>query len=141
MLSKCCTQYVSIFGKPTSGQRTGKVQSSSQFPRRAVLKNVHTRCKHYVNRELPDVQVGFRKGRRTRDQIANILWIIEKAREVWKNIYLCFIDCTKALDCVDHNKLRKTLKERGIPDHVTHLLRNLYSSQEATFRTLYGTTD
>ena len=94
-----------------------------------------------MNRELPDVQVGFRKSRRTRDQIANILWIVEKAREVWKNIYLCFIDYTKALDCVDHNKLRKTLKERGIPDHVTHLLRNLYSSQEATFRTLYGTTD
>ena len=94
-----------------------------------------------MNRELPDVQAGFRKGRRTRDQIANIRWIIEKAREFQKNIYFCFIDYAKAADCVDHNKLWKILKEMGIPDHLTCLLRNLYAGQEATFRTGHGTTD
>ena len=106
-----------------------------------MLKILHTRLKHSANHELPDVQVGFRKGIGTRDQIANILWITEKAREFRKNIYLCFIDYTKALDCVDHSKMRKILKERGIPDHLTCLLRNLYTSQEAKVRTLYGTTD
>ena len=92
-----------------------------------------------MNRELLDVQAGFRKGRETRDQIANIHWIIRKAREFQKNI--CFIDYAKVFDCVDHNKLWKTLKEMGIPDHLTCLLRNLYAGQEATVRTLYGTTD
>ena len=92
-----------------------------------------------MNWELPDVQAGFRKGRATRDQIANICWIIEKVREVQKNI--CFIDYAKAFDCVDHNKLWKILKEMGIPDHLTCLLRNLYAGQEATARTGHGTTD
>ena len=94
-----------------------------------------------MNRELPDVQAGFRKGRGTRDQIANIRWIIKKARELQKNIYFCFIDYAKAFDCVDHNKLWKILKEMGIPDHLTCLLRNLYAGQEATVRTGRGTTD
>ena len=83
-------------------------------------------------RELPDVQAGFRKGRGTRNQIANILWIMEKAREFQKNIYFCFIDYAKAFNCLDHNKLWKILKEMGIPDHLTCLLRNLYAGQEAT---------
>ena len=87
------------------------------------------------------VQAGFRKGRGTRDQTANIHWIIEKAREFQKNTYLCFIDCAKAFDCVDHDKLWKALREMGIPDYFTCLLRNLYAGQEATVRTLYGTTD
>ena len=93
-----------------------------------------------MNCELPDVQAGFRKGRGTRDQIANILWIIEKAREFEKNIYFCFIDYAKAFDCVDHNKPWKILKEMGIPDHLTCLLRNLYAGQEVTIRTGHGTT-
>ena len=95
----------------------------------------------YVNREVPDVQAGFRKGRATRDQIANIRWIMEKAREFQKSIYFCFIDSAKAFDCVDHNKLWKILKEMGIPDHMTCLLRNLYAGQEATVRTGHGKTD
>ena len=94
-----------------------------------------------MNHELPDVQAGFRKGRGTRDQIANICWIIEKGREFQKNIYSCFIDLAKAFDCVDYNKLWKILKEMGIPDHLTCLLRNLYTTQEATVRTGHGTTD
>ena len=94
-----------------------------------------------MNQELSGVQAGFRKGRGIRDQIANICWIIEKAREFQKNIYLCFIDYVKAFDCVDHKKLWKTLKEVGIPDCLTCLMRNLYVGQEATVRTLYGTTD
>ena len=94
-----------------------------------------------MNRELPDVQSGFRKGRGTRDQIANIRWIIEKATEFQKNIYVCFIDYAKAFDCVDHNKLWKILKEMGILDYLTCLLRNLYAGQEATDRTGHGTTD
>ena len=94
-----------------------------------------------MNRELSDVQAGFRKGRGTRDQIANICWIIEKAREFQKKVYFCFIDYAKAFDCVDHNKLWKILKEMGIPDHLTSLLRNLYAGQEATVRTGHGTTD
>ena len=92
-------------------------------------------------RELPDVQAGFRKGRRTRDQIANIHWIMEKAREFQKNIYFCFIDYAKAFDCVDHNKPWKILKEMGIPEHLICLLRNLYAGQEATVRTGHGTAD
>ena len=94
-----------------------------------------------MNRELPDIQAGFRKGRGTRDQIANIYWIIEKARKFQKNIYFCIIDYAKAFDCVDHNKLWKILKEMGIPDHLTCLLRNLYAGQEATVRIGHGTTD
>ena len=104
-----------------------------------MLKILQARLQHYVNRELPDVQAGFRKGRGTRDQIANIHWIIEKTREFWKNIYFCFIDYAKAFDCVDHNKLWKILKEMGILDHLTCLLRNLYAGQEATVRTGHGT--
>ena len=96
----------------------------------------------YVNREIPDVQAGFRKGRGTRDQIANICWIIKKGREFQKkNIYFCFIDYAKAFDCVDHKKLWKILKELGIPDHLTCLLRNLYAGQEAIVRTGHGTID
>ena len=94
-----------------------------------------------MNCELPGVQAGFRKGRGTRDQIANIHWIIEKVREFQKNIYFCFIDYAKGFDCLDHNKLCKILKEMGIPDHLTCLLRNLYAGQEATVRTGHGTTD
>ena len=94
-----------------------------------------------MNCEPPDVQAGFRKGRGTRDQIANIHWIIEKASEFQKNIYFCFIDYTKAFDCVDHNKLWKILEEMEIPDHLTHLLRSLYAGQEATVRTGHGTKD
>ena len=94
-----------------------------------------------MNRELPYVQAGFRKGRGTRDQIANIRWIIKKAREFQKNIYFCFIDYAKAFDCVDYNKLWKIIKEIEIPDQLTCLLRNLYAGQEATVRTGHGTTD
>ena len=106
-----------------------------------MLKILQARLQQYVNRELPDVQTDFRKGRGTRDQIANIRWIIEIAREFQKNIYFCFFDYAKAFDCVDHNKLWKILKEMGIPDHLTCLLRNLYVGQEATVRTGHGTTD
>ena len=106
-----------------------------------MLKILQARFQQYVNHELPDVKAGFRKGRGTRDQIANIHWIIEKASEFQKNIYFCFIDYTKALDCVDHKKLWKILKEIGIPDHLTCLLRNQYAGQEATVRTGRGTTD
>ena len=106
-----------------------------------MLKILRARLQQYVNHELSDVQAAFRKGRGTRDQIANISWIMEKAREFLKNIYFCFIDYAKAFDCVDHNKLWKNLKEMGIPDHLTCLLRNLYAGQEATVRTGPGTTD
>ena len=106
-----------------------------------MLKILQARLQQYVNHELPDVQPGFRKARGTRDQIANIHWIIGKAREFQKSIYFCFIDYAKAFDCVDRNKLWKSLKEMGIPDHLTCLLRNLYAGQEATVRTGHGTTD
>ena len=106
-----------------------------------MLKILQARLQQYMNRELPDVQAGFRKGRGTRDQIANIRRIIEKPREFQKNIYFCCIDYAKAFDRVDHHKLWKILKEKGIPDHVTCLLRNLYAGQEATVRTGHGTTD
>ena len=141
--------------------RTGKVQFSFQSQRKANAKecsNYHTialishttklmlkilqaRLQQYVNHKLPDVQPGFRNGRRTRDQIANICWIIKKAREFQKNIYFCFIGYAKAFDYVDHNKLWKILKERGMTNHLTFLLRNLYAGQEATVRTGNGTTD
>ena len=106
-----------------------------------MLKILQARLQQYVNHELPDVQAGFRKGRGTRDQIAKIQWIIEKAREFQKSIYFCCIDYAKAFDCVDHNKLWKILKEMEIPDHLTCLLRNLYAGQEATVTTGHGTTD
>ena len=106
-----------------------------------MLKILQARLQQYVNCELPDVQASFRKSRETRDQIANIRWIIEKKREFQKNIYFCFIDYAKAFDYVDPNKLWNILKEMGIPDHLTCLLRNLYAGQEATDRTGYGTTD
>ena len=102
---------------------------------KVLLKILQARLQRYVNCELPDVQAGFRKGRGTRDQIANICWIMEKAREFQKNIYFCFSDYAKAFDCVDHNKLWKILKEMGIPDHLTCPLRNLYAGQEETVRT------
>ena len=105
-----------------------------------MLKILQARLQQCVNHELPDVQAGFRKGRGTRDQIANIRWIIEKAREFQKNVF-CFIDYAKAFNCVDHNKLWKILKEMGIPDHLTCFLRNLHAGQEATVRTGHGTTD
>ena len=105
-----------------------------------MFKILQARLQQYVNCELPDVQAGFRKGRGTRYQIANIRWIIKKAREFLKNTYFCFIDYAKAFDCVDHHKLWKVLKEMGIPDHLTCLLRNLYADQEATFRTGHWTT-
>ena len=129
--------------------KKGNAKECSNYPTiglisrasKVMLKLLQAKLQQYENRELPDVQAGFRKGRRTRDQIASICWIIEKAREFQKNIYFCFIDYTKALDCVDHNKLWKILKEMGIPDHLTCLLRNLYAGQEATVRTGHGTAD
>ena len=144
-------------GKLSSGHRTGKGQFSFQSLRKAMPKNrtiafishaskvmlkiLQARLQKYVNHELPDVQAGFRKGRGTRGQIANIRWIVGKAREFQKNIHFCFIDYAKAFDGVDHKKLWKVLKEMGIPDHLTCLLRNLYAGQEATVRTGHGTTD
>ena len=151
MLLKSCTQYANKFGKLGSDHRTGKGQFSFQSQRRAMPENVQTttqlhsshmlvnnaqnspsQASQYVNHEIPDVQAGFRKGRGTRDQIANIRWIMDKAREFQKNIYFCFIGYTKAFDCVDHNQLWKILKEMGIPDHLICLLRNLYAGQEAS---------
>ena len=105
------------------------------------LKILQDRLQQYVDHEFPDVQAGFRKGRETRDQIANIRWISGKARELQKSICFCFIDYAKAFDCVDHNKLWKILQEMGILDHLTCLLRNLYAGLEATVRTRQGTTD
>ena len=125
--AKECTNYCTIALIPHAGK--------------VMLKILQARLQQYVNHEPPDVQAGFRKGRGIRDQIANILWIIEKAREFQKNIYYCFIDYAKAFACVDHNKLWKILKEMGIPDHLTCLLKNLYAGQEATVRTGHGTTD
>ena len=131
MLWKCCTQYASKFGKLSSGHRTGKGQFSLQSQRKAMPKNVQStaqlhsshmlvmlkilqaRLQQYGNRELPDVQAGFRKGRGTRDQIANMCWIMEKAREFQKSIYFCFFDYAKAFDCVDHNKLENLSRDRN----------------------------
>ena len=147
--------------KPQIGHRTGKGQFSFQPQRKAmskecsnyrtialishaskvILKILQARLQQYVNRELSDVQAGFREGRGTRDQIANICWIMEKATEFQKNIYFCFIDYAKAFDSVDHNKLWKILQEIEIPDHLTCFLRNLYAGQEARIRTGHGTTD
>ena len=165
MLWKCCTQYVSKFGTLSSGHRTGKGQFSFTvfipIPKKGkakecsnyctialishaskvMLKILQARLQQHANWELPDVQAGFRKGRGTRDPIANIHWIIKKAREFQKNIYFCFIDYIKAFDYVDHNKKWKILKETGIPDHLTCLLRNLYAGQEATVKTGHGKID
>ena len=121
-------------------------QTTTQLPSshnasKVMIKILQARFQQYMNCELPDVQAGFRKGRGTRDQIANIRWIIDKARQFQKNIYFCSTDYAKAFDCVDHNKLWKILQEMVIPDHLTCLLRNLYAGQEATFRTGQGTTD
>ena len=158
---KCCTQYASKFGKLSSGHKTGKgvfipipkkasAKECSNYCTVALishsgkvrLKIIQARLPQYINRELPDVQAGFRKGRRTRGQIANIRWIIKKAREVQKNIYFWFTDDTKTFDCVDHNKFWKSLQEMRIPDHLTCLLRNLYAGQEKkTVRTRHGTMD
>ena len=161
MLWKCCTQYASKFGKLSSGHRTRKGEFSFQSQKKGnakecsnyctialishtskvMLKILQARLQQYVNHEHPDVQAGFRKSRGTRDQIANICWIIKKARDFQKNIYFCFIDSAKAFDCVDHNKLWKILQEMTIPENLTCLLRNLYAGQEATVRTGHGTTD
>ena len=108
---------------------------------KVMLKIFQARLQQYMNHEIPDGQAGFRKGRGTRDQIANICWVIKKARGFQKNIYFCFIDYAKAFDCVDHNKLWKLLQEIGIPDHLNCRLRNLYVGQEATVRIGHGTTD
>ena len=123
---------------PKNVQTTTQLHSSHML---VMFKILQARLQQYVDCERPDIQAGFRKGRGTRDQIANIQWIIEKAREFQKNIYFCFIDYAKAFDCVDHNKLWKILKEMRMPDHLTCLLRNLYAGQEATVRTGYGITD
>ena len=123
---------------PKNAQTNAQLHSSHTL---VMLKILQARLQQYVNCELPDVQAGFRKGRGTRDQIANICWIIEKASKFQKNICICFNDYAKAFDCVDHNELWKVLKEMGIPDHLTCLLRNLYAGQEATVRTGLGTTD
>ena len=149
MLLKCCTPYVSKFGKhsfhssPKEGQSqrilnyhtTAFISHASKF----MLKILQDRLQQYLNWELLDVQAGFRKGRGTRDQIANLRWIMEKARKFQKNIYFCFTDYTNTLDCVAHNKLWRILKEMGIPYHFICLLRNLYAGQEATVRTGHGT--
>ena len=106
-----------------------------------MFKILQARLQQYVNRELPNVQAEFRKGRGTRDQIANIYWLIKKARKFQKNIYFCFIEYAKSFDCVDHNKIWKILKEMGIPDYLTWFLRNMYAGREATVRTGHRTTD
>ena len=149
MLWKYCTQYASKFGKLSSGHRTGKGQFFIPIAKKdnakecsnyhtialishaskVMLKILQARFQQYMNHEYSDVQAGFRKGRGTKFQIANIRWIIEKAREIQKNIYFCFINYAKAFDCVDHKKQRKILKEMRTPDHLTCLLRNLYSGQ------------
>ena len=125
---------VSFHSHPKERQCQRMLNALNSYANKVMLKILQARLQQYVNHELPDVQTCFRKGRGTRDQIANISWIIEKAREFQKNIYFCFIDYAKAFDCVDHNKLWKILKEMGIPDHLTCLLRNLYAGQEATVR-------
>ena len=123
---------------PKNVQTTVQLHSFHTLSK-VMLKILQARLQQYMNQELLDVQVGFRKGRGARDQIANIRWIIEKAREFQKNISFCFTDYAKAFDCVDHNKLWKILKETGIPDHLAYLLRNLYIGQEAIVRTEHGT--
>ena len=123
---------------PKNAQTTAQLISHAS---KVMLKILQARLQQYMNHEFPGVRAGFRKGRGTRHEIANIRWIMEKAREFQENIYSCFIDYAKAFDCVDHNKRWEILKEIGIPDHLTCLLRNLYAGQEATIRTGHGTTD
>ena len=158
LLWKCCTQYVANLENlavATGLQnvsfiripKKGNAKECSNYctsalishASKVMLKILQARLQQHMNRELPDVQAGFRKSRGTRDPIANIYWIIEKAREFQKNTYFCFIDYTKAFDCVDLNKLWKIIKE--ITDHLTCLLRNLYAGQEGTVRARHGTTD
>ena len=145
-------QCASKFGKLSSGHRTGKKGNAKEcsdyrtialisHTSKVMLKILQARLQQYLNCEIPDVQAGFRKGREARDQIGNIHWILEKAREFQKSIYFCFTDYAKAFDCVGHNKLWKILQGLGIPDHLTCLLRNLYAGQEAAVRTGHGTTD
>ena len=158
MLLKCCTQNASKFGKLSSDHRSGKSQLSFQSQRRAIAKNVQTTIQlHSFHMLAKSCSKSFKLGlnsiwtenfqmyklnlEKAEEQIANIHWIIEKAREFQKNIYFCFIDHVKAFDCVDHNKLWKILKEMWISDHLTCLLRNLYAGQEATFRTSYVTAN
>ena len=138
----CCIFFIPIPKKGNAKQCSNyHTIALISHTRKVMLKILQARLQQYVNCELPDVQAGFRKGRGTRDRIANICWIIKKAKEFQKNIYFCFIDYAKTFDCVDHNKLCKILRETGIPDHLTCLLRNLYAGQEATVRTGHGTTD
>ena len=158
-LSQCCAQYVSKSGRPalvtglersilipipkkSSTKECANHQTITLFTHasKVMIKFLHARFQDFVNQELPDVKVGFRKRRGTRDQIANIRWIIEKAEEFQKNNDLYFIDYAKAFDCVDNNKVWKALKDMGIPDHLNCLLRNLYVDQKAIVRILYGTT-
>ena len=161
MLGKCCTQYATNLENSAVATGLEKVSFHSHPKERqcqrmlrlyhkiallshactVMLKVLQARLQQYMNHEFPYVQSGFRRDRGTRNQIANICWVIKKAIEFQKNIYFCFIDYAKAFDCVDHNKLWKILKEMGIPDHLTCLLRNLYAGQEATVRTGHGTTD
>ena len=160
MLWKCCTQYASKFGKLSSGHRTRKGQFSFQSQRKAMPKNAQTTAQLHSSHMLVKQCSKFSKRRFNNtwtvnfqmfklvleraeepDQIANICWVIKKAREFQKNIYFCFNDYAKAFDCVDHNKLWKILKKMGLSDHMTCLLRNLYASQETTVRTVHGTTD
>ena len=140
VLLKCWTLYAGKFGKVSSGHRIGKVsihynpekgpcQRMFKLPHKVMFKILQGRLQQYVNWELPDIQAGFRKDRGTRNQIANIQWIIEKAREFQKTVYFCFIDYTKAFDHANHNKLRTSLKEMGISDHLTCLLWNVYAGQ------------
>ena len=152
MLLKCWTLYAGKSGKVSSGHRIGKVSIHSnpkkgpcqrmfKLPHKVMFKILQGRLQQYVNWELPDIQAGFRKDRGTRNQIANIHWIIEKAREFQKTVYFCFIDYTKAFDHANHNKLQTSLKEMGISDHLTCLLWNLYADQEAIVRTGLRKTD
>ena len=160
MLLMCCTQCISKLGKPSnvtglekisfhSNPKKGNAKECSNYhtvalisyPSKVMLKSLHTRLQQDMNQELPDVQARFRKGRGIKDQIANIRWIIEKAREFQKNIYFCFIDYTKAFSSVDHNKLGKFLKRFLIADHLICLLRHLYEGQKARVRTRHGTMD
>ena len=132
---------VSFLSNPKERQCQRMFKLSHNCTFKVMLRILQARCQQHMNCELPDVQAGFRKGRGARDQIANICWIIEKAKEFQRNIYFCFIDNAKAFDYVDHNKLWKILKEMEIPDHLTCFLRNLYVGQEATVRTGHGTAD
>ena len=158
MLRKCCTQYASKDSAVATGLEKVSFHSNpkerqcqrllnyctialNSHTSKVMLKFLQARLQQYENHALPHVQGRFRKGRGTRNQIAYICWIFEKAREFQKNIYFCFINYAKAFDCVDHNKLWKVLKEMGILDHLICLLRNLYAGQEATVRTGHGTTD